>query len=323
MSISRDLIAEYIAHTLTETNIPLGKKLHTGKVRDTYEINGKRIIITTDRQSAFDRVLASIPFKGQVLNRTAQFWFLHTKDIIKNHLQFVPHPNVLVAQKATVFPIEMVIRGYITGSTNTSAWVNYQKGVRNFCGNILPEGLQKNQKFIKPIITPTTKPETGHDENIAPEDILARGYMTPDEWEFISKKTSEIFARGQEICEKNGLLLVDTKYEFGKTEDGEIILIDEVHTPDSSRFWDMETYEERFTKGEEPKSFDKDVLRRWYSTHCDPYAEGELPTAPEDLIIDVAQAYIEAFEKITGTPFVPHLSLHPEESITEALVRFE
>ncbi|MEI7511026.1 MAG: phosphoribosylaminoimidazolesuccinocarboxamide synthase [Candidatus Peregrinibacteria bacterium] len=321
MSISRDLIAEYISHTLTETNLPIGQKLHTGKVRDTYEINGERVIITTDRQSAFDRVLAAIPFKGQVLNRLAAFWFQNTKDIVKNHLQAIPHPNVLVAQKATVFPVEMVIRGYITGSTNTSAWVNYEKGVRNFCGNTLPEGLQKNEKFPEPIITPTTKPETGHDENIEPEEIIARGYMTREEWEFVSQKTRAIFERGQEICAKNGLILVDTKYEFGKTEDGKIILIDEVHTPDSSRFWDMESYAERFEKGEEPKSFDKDVLRRWYAKNCDPYATGDLPTAPEELIVDVAEAYMEAYEKITGTEFVPHLSKNPEESILEALQR--
>jgi phosphoribosylaminoimidazole-succinocarboxamide synthase len=196
MSLPRDQIIENVSNTLNSTDLSLGTKLHTGKVRDTYEINGERVIVTTDRQSAFDRVLAAIPFKGQVLNRTAAWWFEKTKDIIPNHVVTVPDPNVLIAKKATVFPVEIIIRGYITGSTSTSAWVNYEKGVRNFCGNPLPEGLKKNQKFDTPIITPTTKPETGHDENITPEEIIKRGYMTQKEWEYVSEKAMQIFLRG-------------------------------------------------------------------------------------------------------------------------------
>jgi phosphoribosylaminoimidazole-succinocarboxamide synthase len=320
MPISRDVLLEYIPHTLTETNFSIGTKLQTGKVRDTYEINGERVIITTDRQSAFDRILAAIPFKGQVLNKLAKFWFDQTKDIINNHVKNMPDANALVVKKATVFPVEIIIRGYITGSTSTSAWVNYEKGVRNFCGNLLPEGLKKNQKFSEPIITPTTKPETGHDENISPAEIVEKGYMTQEEWDYISEKALQVFKRGQEICAKNGLILVDTKYEFGKTEDGEIILIDEVHTPDSSRFWDSASYAESFEKGEDPKSFDKDVLRRWYSKNSDPYGDAELPVAPKELIGDMAEAYIEAYEKITGTVFEPDFSKDPGRRIEENLL---
>lgn len=311
MAYPVEKIIENIPYALTETDIFFGengKKLHRGKVRDTYSIHNIRVLVTTDRQSAFDRNIASIPFKGQVLNRIAKFWFEKTADIIRNHTIVVPDANVLLAETATVFPIEFVVRDYITGSTSTSSWVNYKNGVREFCGHTLPDGLIKNQKLEKTIVTPSTKPEMGHDENISREEILKRGLMTEEDFDFVADKALKIFARGKEHCAKNGLILVDTKYEFGKTIDGEIILIDEVHTPDSSRFWDAESYAETFAKGEEPKSFDKDVLRRWYSEKCDPYAEGELPVAPVELIGELSATYMEAYEKITGEEFIPEVS---------------
>jgi phosphoribosylaminoimidazole-succinocarboxamide synthase len=324
MSYPLKKIIENIPYALSETNIVSAEnmdctKLHRGKVRDTYSINDTRALITSDRQSAFDRNIASVPFKGQVLNRIAKFWFDKTAHILPNHVISVPDSNVLLAKTATVFPIEFVVRGYITGSTSTSSWVNYQKGVREFCGHTFPEGLKKNQKLQKNIVTPTTKPETGHDENVSREEIIERGLMSAEDFDFVAKKALEIFELGQEHCAKNGLILVDTKYEFGKTSDGEIIILDEVHTPDSSRFWDAESYDALFAEGKEPKSFDKDVLRRWYSDQCDPYAEGDLPEAPDELIAQLSYAYMEAYEKITGEEFIPEVSKDPNARIQEKL----
>src|SRR3989338_744825 len=249
-------IKEQVKFTLEETDLEgLGKK-KKGKVRDVYTTEDKVFLISTDRQSAFDRILAKIPFKGQVLTQTSAFWFEHTKDIIENHIIDVPDPNVVVAKKLNVFPVEVVVRGYITGVTDTASWTSYSKGERNFCGNILPEGLKKNQKFARPIITPTTKSEE-HDEKISGKEIVEKELMTMDQWDYVSKKALELFKRGTEIAEKNGLILVDTKYEFGCDDLGNIYLIDEIHTPDSSRFWIKQTYEERFKKGQEPENIEE------------------------------------------------------------------
>lgn len=295
-------IKQQINFTLEETNFPdLGKK-YKGKVRDVYIAKDKIFLIATDRQSAFDRLLARIPFKGQVLTQTSAFWFEQTKDIIKNHVMDVPDPNVVVCKKLKVFPVEVVVRGYITGVTSTSAWTAYQKGERNFCGNILPEGLKKNQKFNTPIITPTTKSEQ-HDEKTSGEELIKRNLMKKEQWNFISNKALKLFQRGTEIAEKNGLILVDTKYEFGYDKKNNIYLIDEIHTPDSSRFWLKETYKERFAKGEEPENIDKEFLRLWFKEHCDPYKDKELPEAPEGLVIELSKRYIKLFEMITGKEF--------------------
>lgn len=307
MTVSLSYIEEHLHTIIESTNLPFGKKLHQGKVRDTYEINGKRVIITTDRQSAFDRILAAIPFKGQVLNRIAAFWFENTKDIIPNHIIDVPDPNVSVVKKAKVFPVEVVVRGYITGTTDTSAWINYKNGVRDFCGVRLPEGLRKNQKFDSPIITPTTKPETGHDEKISPNEIIERKLMSESDWNYISEKALQVFQRGMEIAERNGFILVDTKYEFGKDEEGNIMIVDEVHTPDSSRFWKASTYEQKFSAGEEPEAFDKEFLRLWFVAHCDPYHDKVLPDAPKELVVQLSQRYMEAFETLTGEKFEPEM----------------
>jgi phosphoribosylaminoimidazole-succinocarboxamide synthase len=300
--ISGEKIKEQIKHTLKETDFPsLGKK-YKGKVRDVYDADDKIFLISTDRQSAFDRNLANIPFKGQVLTQISAFWFENTKDIIPNHVIDVPDPNVVVCKKLKVFPVEFVIRGYITGVTSTSAWTAYSKGERNFCGNILPDGLKKNQKFDKPIITPTTKSEE-HDEKISAEEIVKRGLMTQEQWDFVADKTKKLFQRGTEIAAKHGLILVDTKYEFGYDEQGNIFLIDEIHTPDSSRYWIEQSYEDRLHMGKEPENIDKEFLRLWFKEHCDPYKDKVLPEAPEELVIELSRRYIGLYEMITGKLF--------------------
>lgn len=300
---SRPIIKANLKNTVTKTNFEGFNKLHTGKVRDTYERDGKRVIVTTDRQSAFDRILAAVPFKGAVLNQFAAFWFDKTKDIVDNHLISTPDPNVSVVKKLKIFPVEIIVRGYITGTTDTSAWVNYNNGERLFCGVQLPEGLKKNQKFDTPIVTPTTKPETGHDEKISREEIIERGLVSEEDWNKIEQYALEIFQRGSEIAAEKGFILVDTKYEFGADEQGNIYLADEVHTPDSSRYWVADTYEAKFAAGEEPDSFDKEFLRLWFVDHCDPYNDEVLPEAPDELVEELSHRYIEIYEKLTGREF--------------------
>jgi phosphoribosylaminoimidazole-succinocarboxamide synthase len=300
--ISEENVKKQIQFTLKGTDMPtLGKK-YPGKVRDVYTADDKIFLIATDRQSAFDRNLANIPFKGQVLTQTSAFWFEKTKDIIDNHVIDLPDPNVVVCKKLKVFPVEFVVRGYITGVTSTSAWTAYSKGEREFCGNTLPEGLKKNQKFEKAIITPTTKSDE-HDEKISAEEIVKQGLMTQEQWDFVADKTLKLFQRGTEIAAKNGLILVDTKYEFGYDGEGNIFLIDEIHTPDSSRFWIKDSYEERFAKDEEPENIDKEFLRLWFKKNCDPYKDETLPEAPEELVIELSRKYQQLYEMITGNEF--------------------
>lgn len=286
---------------LTETAFDIGKK-YRGKVRDTYDLGDKLLLITTDRQSAFDRVLASVPYKGQVLNLTSAWWFEKTEFIIPNHLITVPDPNVALAKKCEVFPIEFVVRGYITGSTSTSLWTHYNKGIRYYCGNALPEGLKKNQRLEKALLTPTTKEEK-HDRPISPEEILQEGWMSESDWEVASYAALQLYQFGVMEALKRGLILVDTKYEFGKDANGKIVLIDEIHTPDSSRYWLAESYEERLQNNLEPENIDKEFLRLWFTEHCDPYNDKVLPKAPEELIITLSERYIQLFEKITGNAF--------------------
>ena len=316
---NRDLIRNSLKHTITETNLQGYEKLHSGKVRDTYEKDGHRIILTTDRQSAFDRILAAVPFKGAVLNQFAAFWFDQTQDIVRNHLLAVPDPNVSIVKKVKIYPVEVIVRGYITGTTSTSAWVNYEAGERNFCGVQLPEGLKKNQKFETPIITPTTKPETGHDEKISRAEIIAQGLVPEDEWKDIEKYALAIFQRGQKIAAEKGFILVDTKYEFGKDEEDNIVLADEVHTPDSSRYWITNSYEERFATGQEPESFDKEFLRLWFKEHCDPYNDKTLPEAPANLVEELSYRYIDIYEKLTGNEFIYNEGREIQERIQENL----
>ena len=294
-------IKSSLNNTITESKITTGKKL-TGKVRDQYDIDDKIILLTTDRQSAFDRILASIPFKGQVLNQTSAWWFEQTKQIIPNHVINIPDPNVTLAKKCEVFPIEFVVRGYITGSTSTSLWTVYKNGDREYCGNSLEEGMKKNQKLTNNMLTPTTK-EKDHDRPISPKDIIKEGWMSQKHWDYCSKKALELFSFGQRVANSNGLILVDTKYEMGINKDGEIVLIDEIHTPDSSRYWIKESYNERLKSNLEPQNIDKEFLRLWFVDNCDPYNDSTLPDAPEDLIVELSKRYIYLYETITGEKF--------------------
>lgn len=286
---------------LDTVNIPnLGKK-YSGKVRDFYIVDGKRIIITTDRQSAFDVILGHIPYKGAVLNLLSAFWFEKTKDIIPNHIVSIPDPNVSVTLDATLIPIEMVVRGYISGVTNTSIWGSYEKGERVIYGIKFPEGLKKNQKLPTPVITPTTKASKGHDERLTEKEILERKIVSPKIWKQMKKTTLELFERGTKICAKAGIILVDTKYEFGFLN-GKLILIDELHTPDGSRFWIKKTYKERFERGLEPENFDKEFLRLWYASRGYK-GDGVPPKMSKQLIVDLSQRYISIYEKLTGKKF--------------------
>ena len=297
----KDRIRVELNNTLTETSLTSGDK-RAGKVRDQYALGNKIALITTDRQSAFDRVLAAIPFKGQVLNLTSAWWFEQTKGIINNHVIDVPDPNVTLAKKCNVFPIEFVVRGYITGSTSTALWTVYNKGDREYCGNVLPEGLIKNQKLDANMLTPTTK-EEHHDRPISPSEIVSEGWMTQENWDYCSQKALELFSFGQKKAAENGMILVDTKYEMGKDSDGNIVLIDEIHTPDSSRYWIAESYDKRMAMGDEPQNIDKEFLRLWFVDNCDPYNDEIVPDAPEELVTELSSRYIYLYETITGGLF--------------------
>ena len=305
-------------NTLTETSLTGGSK-RTGKVRDQYDLGDRVALITTDRQSAFDRVLASIPFKGQVLNLTSAWWFDQTKNIIPNQVIGVPDPNVTLAKKCEVFPIEFVVRGYITGSTSTALWTVYNNGDRTYCGNIIPEGLVKNQKLDANMLTPTTK-EEHHDRPIAPDEIVNEGWMAQEDWDYCSQKALELFAFGQKKAAENDMILVDTKYEMGRDADGTIQLIDEIHTPDSSRYWIAKTYDERMAAGQEPQNIDKEFLRLWFVDNCDPYNDETLPEAPEELVVELSSRYIYLYETITGGVFpFPDAGKPVQERINENL----
>jgi phosphoribosylaminoimidazole-succinocarboxamide synthase len=322
--MDRQTLMDAIPHCLTATDLHLPARYaavkYVGKVRDTYDLgDGRLLLVTTDRQSGFDRMLGAIPFKGQVLNRTSLYWFDQTRAIVGNHVLASPHANVLLARKCRVLPIEFVVRGYMTGSTDTSIWTQYSKGARQFCGHLLPEGMKKNEPLRENIVTPTTK-EAQHDRPITAQEIVAEGWLTAQEWEFCSARALQLFARGQQIAAERGLILVDTKYEFGVAESGEILLIDEIHTPDSSRYWLAGSYAARLTAGQEPEMIDKEFFRLWFRERCDPYKDAVLPVPPDDLIAELASRYIQLFEKITGVEFTSD-DRPLEDSIVENLAR--
>lgn len=301
-TLYREIITAALDNTLLKTDLPYRNRKE-GKVRDSYVLqDGRMVFITTDRQSAFDRVLAAIPFKGAVLNLISGWWFERTRSIVPNHLLSIPHPNVSIVQACEVFPIEFVVRGYITGSTNTSLWTHYQAGERLYCGNSLPEGMVKNQKLPTALLTPTTK-ETEHDRPISPQAIVAEGWMSQADWDEASRIALELFAFGQQEALKRGLILVDTKYELGKDPTGRITLVDEVHTPDSSRYWLAGSYADRISNGQEPENIDKEFLRLWFKEVCDPYHDAQLPAAPVELVVELALRYIRLYEMITGQNF--------------------
>ena len=314
----KDRIQAGLNNTLTETSFP-GVSKRTGKVRDQYNLGDRVVLITTDRQSAFDRVLASIPLKGQVLNLTSAWWFEQTKHIIPNHVIDVPDPNATLVKKCEVFPIEFVVRGYITGSTSTALWTVYNNGEREYCGNALPEGLMKNQKLNTNMLTPTTK-EKHHDRPIAPDEIVSEGWMSQKSWDYCSQKALALFSFGQKKAAENGMILVDTKYEMGRDVDGVIRLIDEIHTPDSSRYWLAKTYDERMAVGQEPQNIDKEFLRLWFVDNCDPYNDKTIPEAPKELVVELSSRYIYLYETITGGVFpFPDIDKPIHERITENL----
>ncbi|WP_417454516.1 phosphoribosylaminoimidazolesuccinocarboxamide synthase [Kiloniella sp.] len=293
-----------LVNRLTDATYPELPKHYQGKVRDAYDLpDGRRIMIATDRQSAFDRILAAVPHKGQVLNQTARFWFEQTEDICPNHVISFPDPNVVIGRNLEMLPIEMVVRDYMTGSTETSIWPMYQRGERTLYGHNFPEGLKKNQKLPTTIITPTTKAAQGdHDAPITAAQIVDQGILSKDVWDELARLSLALFARGREVAAKNGLILVDTKYEFGVDQDGRITLADEIHTPDSSRYWIAESYQERMDSGLEPESLDKEFLRLWVSQRCDPYKD-DIPEIPDDTLEIFSEKYINLFERVTGEAF--------------------
>jgi phosphoribosylaminoimidazole-succinocarboxamide synthase len=303
----RALIEARLENVLTDAHFPeLPGRYARGKVRDNYDLaDGRRIIVATDRQSAFDRILAAVPFKGQVLTQTARFWFEATADIVANHVLAYPDPNVLIARTLRMLPVEIVVRDYLTGTTATSIWTMYASGERQMYGLRLPDGLRRHQKLPRTVLTPTTKAEAlGHDLPLSPAEVVAQGLVTDAQWQALEAAALALFSGGKEIAAANGLILVDTKYEFGVDEAGRITLADEIHTPDSSRYWLASSYAERFEAALDPESLDKDFLRRWIGDRCDPYRE-PIPPIPKETLIEFAERYITLFETVTGLAFEP------------------
>lgn len=294
---------------LEDAVIPELPNYYRGKVRDNYDLpGGKRIIISSDRISAFDRILACIPWKGQVLTQTARYWFEETADICPNHVIAYPDPNVVVGQRLDILPVEVIVRGYLAGTTGTSILTLYKKGVRQMYGHSFPDGLRDNAALPEAIITPTSKAfDGGHDEPLTPAQIVSEGLLTQAQWDRVSAYALALFARGQKIAAERGLILVDTKYEFGTDAAGNILLADEIHTPDSSRYWIAEGYAEALEAGTRPPSFDKDFIRAWVGARCDPYKD-PIPEIPAEMIEKTSRIYIQAYEAITGQRFVPDAS---------------
>jgi len=322
--VDADFLARHLDRVLDDATIPELPNHYRGKVRDNYDLpDGRRLIIATDRLSAFDLAIAAIPFKGQVLTQIARFWFDHTADICPNHVIAYPDPNVLLCKRLDILPVEIVVRDYLAGTTATSVWSMYKAGNREIYGLRFPEGLRENEKLPQTILTPTTKAKDGeHDEPVSAAEIVERGLLSAAQWQEVSANALALFARGRDIAARRGLILVDTKYEFGRDRDGHILLADEIHTPDSSRYWFAESYPRRFAAGEPPDSFDKDFLRRWVAARCDPYRD-PIPPIPRDIIAEAARIYVSVFETITGENFtVPEPQTPVLERIRTNLRRF-
>jgi phosphoribosylaminoimidazole-succinocarboxamide synthase len=310
--MTRAVFQKALQHPLESTDFGQLGKLYRGKVRDNYSgPDGVRTIIVSDRISAFDHIVGTLPLKGQMLNYIAAWWFERTKHLADNHVISVPDPNAMRVHECTPLPVEMVVRSYLTGTTSTSIWAHYEAGSRTFCGHPLADGMRRHQKLPQALLTPSTKAAHGdHDVSASREEILKLTGMNPRDFDAAADMAMKVFAFGQELSAERGLILVDTKYEFGKTKDGRIVLIDEIHTPDSSRYWLAKSYEERFQAGQNPESFDKDNVRR-YLAEQGFTGDGPVPTVPDEVRITASERYLGAIETLTGESFRPDL----EESL--------
>ncbi|MBM3732345.1 MAG: phosphoribosylaminoimidazolesuccinocarboxamide synthase [Acidimicrobiia bacterium] len=313
-----------LGRCLTDAHFPWLPNFQRGKVRDSYDLpDGRRIMIATDRQSAFDQVLAAVPFKGQVLTQTARYWFDATADVCPSHVLAYPDPNVTVGIKLDMIPVEVVVRDYLTGATSTSIWTQYATGARVVYGHRLPDGMRKNQRLSATLITPTTKGATtdkgatAHDVPITAAEIVARGLVPADRWREIERVAMALFRRGRDLAAAQGLILVDTKYEFGLDREGRLRVADEIHTPDSSRYWIAATYSERADQSLEPDSLDKEFLRLWIAARCDPYKE-PIPEIPPATLAEFSAKYVRLYEQVTGQEFAP---VEPELPVRERIER--
>jgi phosphoribosylaminoimidazole-succinocarboxamide synthase len=306
--MQREVFEQALKHPLEQTDFGSLGKLYRGKVRDNYSgADGVRTLIVSDRISAFDHNVGVLPLKGQMLNYIAAWWFERTRHLVPNHVISVPDPNAMRAHECSPLPVEMVVRGYLTGTTSTSILVHYEKGVRTFCGHKLADGMKKHQRLPEPLLTPSTKAAHGdHDVSASREEILKLTGMPASDFDTAAQMAMQLFAFGQRVCAERGLILVDTKYEFGKTKDGRIVVIDEIHTPDSSRYWLGKSYEDRVRAGETPESFDKDNVRRYLGQQGFT-GDGPVPHVPDDVRIMASQRYLDAIETITGEKFQANL----------------
>ncbi len=294
-----------LARTLDATDFPIGTK-YKGKVRDNYSRDGKRTIVVSDRLSTFDVVVGTIPFKGQVLNQMAEYWFHETREIAPSHYISTPDPNVMLVHECEPLKVEFVMRAYLTGVTNTSIWYAYDRGARDFCGHPLPDGMKQHQRLPEPLLTPSTKAaKGGHDVSVSRDELLASGAISEEHFDRGAAIASALFEFGQKRAAERGLILVDTKYEMGLSPSGEILVIDEIHTPDSSRYWYLDDYEARMAKGEAPRSLDKEYVRRWFVEEHGYSGDGAPPPLTDEVRVEAAKRYIGTYELITGQEFAP------------------
>jgi phosphoribosylaminoimidazole-succinocarboxamide synthase len=307
LTIDAALLRAQCERTIERTDLAgLGRRIE-GKVRDCYVQGDRRVLVATDRVSAFDVVLGTIPFKGQVLNQLAAFWFERTAGIAPNHVLAVPDPNVTVARECRILPVEFVVRGYLSGGSPTSIWTAYARGERRYCGHVMPEGMHKHQRLPRPWLTPTTKAEHGrHDELTSRDEVVAKGWLAADLYDRAERMVLELFAEGTRFAEKQGLILVDTKYELGFDGSGELRVVDEIHTPDSSRYWYRESYEPALAEGRDPRALDKEYVRAWL-VERGWRGEGPPPELPVEVRCEAAHRYVETYEQVTGQRFAPDL----------------
>ncbi len=320
----KEVAFNQLDHTLKGTDFSSLGEYYEGKVRDCYITgNGYRIIVVTDRLSAFDRVLTTIPFKGQVLNQLAAYWFELASEVAPNHVADVPDTNVMIAHECTPLAAEFIMRSYLTGVTSTSIWRSYERGERSFCGHSLPDGMVKNQKLPTPLLTPSTKAAKGdHDVSVSREQLLTMTDITAETFDAAAKLSARLFAFGRERAKERGMILVDTKYEIGTSANGELTFIDEIHTPDSSRYWYADSYRSQFDRGATPRSLDKEYVRRWLAEEAGFNGDGPIPEIPAEVRVEAALRYIEIYEWITDREFIPDTS-EPIERIRANLAKSE